>query len=99
MKRIILAALVGVLAYSAYAGQKPQAWIVLNFRLANGQPGKMAFKNPLVPDLTLDECKADLPGLKPNLIDMAITREPMLRGAKFESAHCVMSVQDPIKPQ
>ena len=96
MKRIILAALVGVLAYSANAGQKPQAWIVLNFRLANGQPVVTSLINPSAPDLTIYECEDALPDATHHLIDVARAQRAILRGAIFESARCVMSARDPL---
>lgn len=100
MIRIIIAALV-ILAVCrpVWGDQKTQAWIVLSFKLTNEAPGEMAFNNPAVPDITLDECKAELTNTVPYLISAAIARQPMLKDAKFENAYCVLSVQDPIKPQ
>lgn len=59
----------------------------------------MAFDNPALPHITLEECKAALPKAQQNLIQAARQTEPRLSSAPFVSARCVMSADDPIKPR
>jgi hypothetical protein len=77
----------------AIAGER--AWIVLEFVMPNGEPGKMTFKYPF----TLAECVEDLPEVQTKLRQTAIETVPPFAAAKFKSATCVMSVVDPTKPR
>lgn len=75
------------------------AWIVLNFKMPDGKPAQMAFDNPSAPNITLQDCEAALPVAQTNLIQVARQYAPPLQTAKFESAKCVMSEGDPIRPK
>lgn len=87
-----------IVAPLSYA--REQAWIVLSFELDNGKPAQMAFDNSLKPDASLDECKAALQETTPYLIQAAKEQEPGILGkAKFKSAKCILSDDDPIKPK
>ena len=98
---VIFAAVIGifnlVLASQANAAGKEKMWIVLNFKTSEGTPAEMAFDNPSVSDITLEECKATLPKAIPNLMNF-VRQEPKLANAQLLNARCVQSADDPIKP-
>lgn len=77
---------------------KEKTWIVLSLKISDGVPAEMAFDNPALPDITLEECKASLPQAVPNLM-IFVKREPRLANAQLVNARCVKSVGDPIKPK
>lgn len=75
--------------------QEPSAWIVASLKMKDGQPGEMAFNNPSVPDMTLEDCEKTLPEALPMIKEMVEKQVP----ATFLEAKCVWSAGDPIKPK
>lgn len=75
----------------------PSAWIVVELKLVNGKTAQMAFRNPAVPDITLEECDKTLQRALPTLMQ-GIDSMPETKGSRLVSAKCVSSVEDPLKP-
>jgi hypothetical protein len=73
-----------------------KAWIVVKLSLPSGAIKKMAFHNPGAPNATLEECKAALPKVLPELVEF-IKSEPRFEGVKLLEADCVMAIGDPLK--
>ncbi|MBB3967185.1 hypothetical protein [Rhizobium metallidurans] len=81
---------------AACSGKSDKVWIVVDFTDASGRPAQMAFDNPSVPDMTLADCEGSLSSAGPTLMQGILTHSP---GAKFGTAKCVQSAEDPIKPK
>ena len=73
-------------------------WIVVDFKRPDGTNGQMAFNNPAVPDMTLEDCKGSLQDALPTLMQ-GIENQPQTKGSVFLNATCIQSAEDPIKPK
>ena len=74
-------------------------WIVLSMDLRQKTPAQMAFRNPNLPQESIDECRRSLKSLEPELLKAAREKEPMLKSAKFARAECILSTDDPLQPK
>ena len=87
-----------LLAPASGCSDDPNAWIVVELKLVNGKTAQMAFRNPAVPDITLEECRKTLKGALPTLMQ-GVDSVPETIGSSLVSAKCVSSVEDPLKPK
>jgi hypothetical protein len=76
----------------------PNVWIVVDLKMSDGKTAQMAFRNPAIPDLTLDECERTLEKALPSLME-GIESVPETKGSRLVSAKCVVSIKDPLKPK
>jgi hypothetical protein len=96
--KLLTIALILFALISTSCGERIQAWIVLTFTLPDGQSAQMAFNNPDDSNISKSQCEELLPKAVDSLLQTAFRKEPRLRDAKFNGAHCVLSTSDPVKP-
>jgi hypothetical protein len=79
------------------AGNSKKVWIVAEFTDDKGQPMKMSFNNPALPNLTLAECEASIDAARPHILE-AVRRMPGASAVTDATLTCVASDDDPIRP-
>ncbi|MCD7111814.1 hypothetical protein LRX75_22565 [Rhizobium sp. DKSPLA3] len=90
--------LVLVAGLAACSDKPEKVWIVVDLIDPAGRPAQMAFDNPRVPDMTMQDCEGALASAVPTLME-GINSRPESRGSRYVSAKCVPSATDPIKPK
>jgi hypothetical protein len=99
MRQIIsLGVVVGNLVLLTACSEPQKVWIVMEFKGKNGEKGQMAFDNPSVPDMTLEECLESLEDALPNLLNAAYQQPELPAGAEYVGVECVVSETDPLAP-
>jgi hypothetical protein len=79
------------------AGRSEKVWMVAQFTDDKGQPMRMSFNNPAVPNMTLAECKTSIDAARPHILE-AVRRMPGASAVTDATLTCVASDEDPIRP-